>query len=302
MSRIRTKVAGVELQHPLMNASGILGSEPEHIDVLAEAGFSAIVTKTFTLEPRAGYEPPVLIELEGIGYLNAIGLANPGASGIGSVVRRAKEHGKPVFVSITGASVDEFLKLASIAEDAGADAVELNLSCPHVAKYGMELGSDPASVKLVTRETSSTVRLPVIVKLGLSDKVVESAGKALEAGARAVTLINTIKAMAIDPYSMKPILRNKYGGLSGPAIKPISIRVVYDVYREYRAEIIGCGGIRDWRDVVEYILAGARAVQIGSGYLKNKDIVKESLGNIEEWVKLQGFDTIEDAVGYAHRS
>lgn len=301
MSRVETLVAGVRLEHPLMNASGILGSEPEHIDILVKDGFSAIVTKSFTIEPRTGYEPPILIELEGIGYLNAVGLANPGVNGIYSLVKRAKELGRPIFVSIAGTSVEEFIRLASVAEETGADAIELNLSCPHVAKHGIEIGRDLDSTELIIRETASVVKTPVIAKLGLSDKVVEIAGKALEAGARALTLINTIRAMAIDPFSMKPILRNKYGGLSGPAIKPISVRIVYDIYREYRAEIIGCGGVASWRDVVEYILAGASAVQIGSGYLKNKSIVWESLRGLIEWMRLQGFNTLREAIGYAHR-
>jgi len=295
-----TKVAGIVLEHPVMSASGILGSEPEHIDILASHGFSAIVTKTFTLNPREGYNPPVLVELQSGGFLNAIGLANPGVEGIKPLVERAKLHSKPLIVSVTGSSVEEFLRVVEVAEESGASAVELNLSCPHVRGYGLELGSDPSTVYLIVRDVASTLRIPVIVKLGLSDRVVDSAGKALEAGARALTLINTIRALAIDVYSFKPVLSNIYGGLSGPPIKPIALRVVYDVYREYRAEIIGCGGVSSWLDVAEFILAGARAVQVGSAFLKNRRIVYEILEGLEKWIHDLGYSSIGDLVGQAH--
>jgi len=285
-----------------MNASGILGSEPEHVDILVKAGFSAVVTKTFTVEPREGYPPPILVELECCGYLNAVGLANPGINYIPLLVDRAKALGKPIVVSIGGRGVDEYIELATVAEEAGASAIELNLSCPHVKGHGLEIGSDPASVYALVKDVASAVKKPVIAKLGFCDRVVESSGKALEAGARALTLINTIKAMAIDVYSAKPVLSNVYGGLSGPAIKPIAVRVVYEVYREYSgAEIIGCGGISSWKDAAEYILAGAKAVQIGSGYLKNRNVVQEVINGLSKWVAGLGYKSIEGLVGLAHR-
>jgi dihydroorotate dehydrogenase (NAD+) catalytic subunit len=145
------------------------------------------------------------------------------------------------------------------------------------------------------------LRVPIIVKLGLSDRLVESAGKALEAGAQAVTLINTIRALAIDVYSFKPILSNIYGGLSGPPIKPIALRLVYDVYREYKAEIIGCGGIMSWIDAAEFILAGACAVQVGSGFLKNRRIVHEITEGLKTWIRELGRSSVRELVGQAHR-
>jgi dihydroorotate dehydrogenase (NAD+) catalytic subunit len=297
---LNTRIAGLTLEHPVLNASGILGSDPEHIDILASHGFSAIVTKTFTLNPREGYNPPILVELRSGGFLNAIGLANPGIQGIKPLVDRAKLLGKPIIISISGNSIEEFTKIAEVAEDSGASAVELNLSCPHVKGLGLELGSDPFTVFLVTREVSSILKIPVIVKLGLSDRIIESAGKALEAGARALTLINTIRALAIDIYSFKPILSNIYGGLSGPPIKPIALRVVYDVYREHRAEIIGCGGISNWTDAAEFILAGARAIQVGSAFLKNRKVVYEILEGIKKWMNVLGYSSVESLIGRSH--
>ncbi|MEM1618632.1 MAG: dihydroorotate dehydrogenase PyrD [Desulfurococcaceae archaeon] len=300
--KLKIKVVGIDLEHPVMNASGILGSELEHVEILASAGFSAIVTKTFTLKPSTGYPMPIMVELENGGFLNAVGLANPGIDSVDLVVEKAHRLGKPVVVSIGAKSEEEFAELAIKAENAGADAIELNLSCPHVRGHGLEIGSNPGLVYRVVKEVSSTTRVPILAKLGLCDKVVESAGKALEAGARGLTLINTIRAIAIDIYSFKPVLSNKYGGLSGPPIKPIAVRVVYDVYREYQAEIIGCGGITNWKDAAEFIVAGAKAVQIGSAFLRNRNIVREVLQGLEEWLKAVGYSRIEDLVGAAQKA
>ncbi|MEM4912836.1 MAG: dihydroorotate dehydrogenase PyrD [Desulfurococcaceae archaeon] len=300
--KLRIRLVGIDLEHPVMNASGILGSEPEHVEILASAGFSAIVTKTFTLKPSTGYPMPIMVELENGGFLNAVGLANPGIDSVHLVVEKAHRLGKPVVVSIGAKSEEEFAELAIKAESAGVDAIELNLSCPHVRGHGLEIGCNPELVYRVVKEVSSTTRVPILAKLGLCDKVVESAGKALEAGARGLTLINTIRAIAIDVYSFKPVLSNKYGGFSGPPIKPIAVRVVYDVYREYQAEIIGCGGITNWKDAAEFIVAGAKAVQIGSAFLRNRNIVREVLQGLEEWLKAVGYSRIEDLVGAAQKA
>ncbi|MEM4868846.1 MAG: dihydroorotate dehydrogenase PyrD [Desulfurococcaceae archaeon] len=300
--KLRIRLVGIDLEHPVMNASGILGSEPEHVEILASAGFSAVVTKTFTLKPSTGYPMPIMVELENGEFLNAVGLANPGIDSVHLVVEKAHRLGKPVVVSIGAKSEEEFAELAIKAENAGADAIELNLSCPHVRGHGLEIGSNPELVYRVVKEVSSTTRVPILAKLGLCDRVVESAGKALEAGARGLTLINTIRAIAIDVYSFKPVLSNKYGGLSGPPIKPIAVRVVYDVYREYQAEIIGCGGITNWKDAAEFIVAGAKAVQIGSAFLRNRNIVREVLQGLEEWLKAVGYSRIEDLVGAAQKA
>ncbi|MEM4487855.1 MAG: dihydroorotate dehydrogenase PyrD [Desulfurococcaceae archaeon] len=291
----------MQLEHPVLNASGILGSEPEHITILVNAGFSAIVTKTFTVRPREGYQPPILVELNNYSFLNAVGLPNPGIDFIPGFIAKIKDFKKPIILSIGGNYIEEYAKLAIVAEEAGVDAIEVNLSCPHVKGYGLEIGSDPSSVRDVIKNIASVIKIPIIVKLGVSDRVVESAGKALEAGAKAITLINTIKAMAIDIYTKTPILSNKQGGLSGASIRPIAIRVVYDVFKEYRPEIIGCGGIISWRDAAEFILAGAKAVQIGSAFLKNPRIVFETIEGLRDWVTFLGFHSLEELVGAAHK-
>ncbi|MCC6015888.1 MAG: dihydroorotate dehydrogenase [Desulfurococcaceae archaeon] len=295
-------IAGLRLKHPVMNASGILGSYREHIARLASYGVSAVVTKTITPKPREGYNPPIIVELPTGGLLNAVGLENPGKDIVEELVSEAKKFRIPIIVSVGGRNEEEFVEVAVKADTSNADAVELNLSCPHAKGYGIEIGSDPHIVYNVVKAVSSTVKIPVIAKLGLCDKVVDSAIKALEAGARALTLINTVKAMYIDVYTAKPFLTNIFGGLSGPPIHPIAVRVVYEVYRETKAEIIGCGGIYDWATAAEMILAGARAVQVGTALMKNpREVVENIVKGLRLWIEMLSLQSIEQAVGLAHK-
>jgi len=285
-----------------MNASGVLGATPEHIVKLASYGLAAVVTKTFTEKPREGYGPPIILKLRNGGYINAVGLANPGMGSLPQVVRKSKELGLVTIVSVGGSSLDEFVKVSAAAVDAGADMIELNLGCPHTRGYGLDIGSDPTNVYEVVKAVSSLSDVPVIAKLGFSDNYLKSSGKALEGGAKALTLINTVKAMVIDVYSAKPILSNVFGGMSGPPIHPIAVRVVYDVYREYKPEIIGVGGVTDWVSAAELILAGAGALQVGSVLAaKPKEVVNSILEGLREWVSELGYERIRDLVGLAHK-
>lgn len=299
---LETLIAGIYLKHPLMNASGILGMRREHIARLVNYGLAAVVTKTITPEPREGYNPPIIIELPTGGLINAVGLENPGKKIIRELVDEAKKHNVPILISIGGKTEEEFVEVAIEADESKADAVELNLSCPHTKGYGIEIGSDPRNVYNVVKLVSSSIKIPVVAKLGLSDKIVESSEKALEAGAKGLTLINTIKAMYIDVYSFKPVLTNVYGGLSGPPIHSIAVRVIYDVYKETKADIIGCGGIYDWQSAAEMILAGAKAIQIGSALsTKSYEIVNTIIRGLKEWLDLLEIKSISQAVGLAHK-
>lgn len=285
-----------------MNASGILGATPEHMVRLASYGLAAIVTKTFTEKPREGYGPPIILKLRNCGYINAVGLANPGIELLPQVVKKGKELGLVIVVSVGGSSLEEFVKVSSVALDSGTDMLELNLGCPHTKGYGLDIGSDPANVYEVVKAVSSLSSVPVIAKLGLSDSYIKSSGKALEGGAKALTLINTVRAMVIDVYSAKPILSNVFGGMSGPPIHPIAVKVVYDVYREYRPDVVGVGGITDWISAAELILAGARALQIGSALsTKPKELVDSILEGLRRWVGELGYTRIRDLVGLAHK-
>ncbi len=299
---LETAVAGLALRHPVMNASGILGYLPEHADTMASWRVSAIVSKTFTREPREGYDPPIVVKLGYGGLLNAVGLSNPGIAGLGPFVRSAKKYGIPVIVSVGGGSAVELIDVAAAAEEAGSSAVELNMSCPHFEGGGLELGRDPTIVSSVVREVSSVLRIPVIVKLGVSDKLVDSAARALEAGARALTLINTVRGMAIDVYSLRPVLSRVYGGLSGRPVHPVAVWAVYSVYRETSADIIGVGGVFTWRDAAELIVAGSRAIQVGTALVyRGPGVVARIVEGLRSWLRQIGRASLRDVVGAAHK-
>ncbi|MEM1623460.1 MAG: dihydroorotate dehydrogenase PyrD [Sulfolobales archaeon] len=302
IEKLETRVAGLQLAHPIMNASGILGYLPEHADLMASWGVSAIVSKTFTKEPREGYNPPIVVKLYCGSLLNAVGLSNPGKAGLRPFVESAKKHGVPVIVSVGGISVNDFTEVAIAAEEAGSSAIELNMGCPHFKGGGLELGRDPAAVFNIVKEVSSAVKIPVIVKLGLSDRIVDVSVKALEAGARALTLINTVRGMVIDVYSLKPLLTNVYGGLSGKSIHPIAVWAVYSVYKETLADIIGVGGVFTWKDAAELILAGSRAVQVGTALVyRGPNVVRNIVRGLNVWLRNVGGRALHDLVGAAHK-
>ena len=285
---LETSIAGLRLKHPVMNASGVLSNAPEGVITLVKLGFSAVVTKSITPKPLEGFEPSIIMELPTGGLINAVGLANPGKPAIKELVDSARSFNVPVIVSIAGLEPLEFVDVASEAEKAGADAVELNLSCSNRKGYGLEFGSQPSAVYEVTKEVASVVSILVIAKLGLSDRITEAAGKPLEAGAKALTLINTVKALYIEVYTLKPVLSAVYGGLSGPPIHPIAIRVIYEIYEEYRPEIIGVGGVQNWQTATELIAAGVKAVQIGTALIKDREVVDKVVNGLMHWTTTRG--------------
>ncbi len=294
---LTVKISGIEFKNPLILASGILDEQGETMLRIAKAGAGGIVTKSIGMEERAGYNNPTVVDLEH-GLINAVGLANPGIKNFKEEIKIAKKGNVPVIGSIFG-KVDEFPYLAKIMEDYGVDGIELNLSCPHVKGYGSEIGQDPDAVEDVINDVKKSVNIPVFAKLtpNVTDivEIAKSAGKA-----DALVLINTVRAIAIDVYAKKPVLSNLIGGYSGPGIKPIGLRAVYDVRKEMNIPIIGVGGILTWKDAVEYILAGANAVQIGSGiYYKGINIFKEILSGIEDYMIKENFSKIEDFSGLA---
>ncbi|ADL19372.1 Dihydroorotate dehydrogenase [Acidilobus saccharovorans 345-15] len=298
---LEVRVAGLELQHPVLNASGIMGESLDGLLAIGRSGVSALVTKSYTPSPRQPYPMPRVIHLD-MGSLNAVGLANPGIEGLRDHMRALAGLGIPIIVSVAGSLPEDFAKVAAVAEEAGAAAVELNLSCPHVEKMGLDIGMDPVMSRKVVSAVASTVKIPVIAKLGISDKMVETAEASLEAGAKGLTLINTVRAMRIDVYSLRPALGHGIGGLSGPAIHPIAVRAVYEVYRELRPDIFGAGGVERWEDAVELILAGAKAVQVGSGLVRRGlQVIGEIKRGIADYMNYMGFKSLTDMVGAAAR-
>ncbi|MEA2089733.1 MAG: dihydroorotate dehydrogenase [Thermoproteota archaeon] len=300
-SRLGVEIAGLQLANPTMLASGILGLSAPMLKRIVEAGAGAVVTKSVGLKPRKGYPNPTVVQVN-CGLLNAMGLPNPGIHRFVDEIKELSEVGVPIIVSVYGFSPQEFADVADLAVEAGADAVELNVSCPHVEKTGSEIGQVPELVKKTVKNVKAKVNTPVFVKLtpNVTD-VTELAKAAAEAGADAVTAINTVKAMAINVETARPVLANKIGGLSGCAIKPIALRCVYEIYEAVSIPIIGCGGITSWRDAVEFMLAGASAVQIGTSLASEEvDVFKLVTRGIEAYLETKKIGSVKKIVGKAH--
>lgn len=265
MADLRITVAGIPFRNPLWLASGIWGESGNSLKGAWEAGAGAVVTKSIGSLPRLGYPNPTVETYEKWGMLNAMGLPNPGIAEYPQEIAVAREAGATVIGSIFGADADEFAKLASQMADTGVAALELNLSCPHARGLGSEIGQDPDQVREVVRAVKRAVKLPVIAKITPNHYDVASLAQAAEsAGADAVSAINTVRALAIDVRLRRPVLANGLGGLSGPAIKPVGLACVWQIFDRVEIPIIGVGGVERADDVIEYLLAGARAVEVGT--------------------------------------
>lgn len=298
MVDISVNLKGLKLDNPLILASGILDENGYTMKSILDQGAGAVVTKSIGMGERTGYRPPVVAEVRG-GLLNAVGLPNPGIENFGEEVKIASEAGKPVIGSIFGSDTEEFLHLAKKMESYRVNAIELNLSCPHVKGFGSEVGSDPNLVEDIVRELKGRIKIPVFAKLSPNVTDIVEIAKAAER-ADALVLINTVRGMAIDIYARKPILTNTYGGLSGRSIKPVGVRYVYEVKKETGKTVIGVGGIADYEDAIEYIMAGSSAVQIGTAlYTEGKDIFKRISEDLRNYMKAEKFETVEEMVGVA---
>ncbi len=290
-------LTGLDLKNPLMLAAGIMGTTGGSLKRVAEGGAGAVVTKSIGIKAKSGHYNPSMVEVD-CGYLNAMGLPNPSYKNFQHEIDIAHEGGVPVIASIFGASADEF---SEIAGSLRADAFELNVSCPHACGYGAQVGSDPALVEDITRAVKNAACAPVWVKLTPNVTDIKGIGLAAESGgADAVVAINTVRAMAIDIESGYPVLGNKFGGLSGMAIKPVAIKCVYDLYEALEIPVIGVGGISNWRDAVEFIMAGARAVQIGSAVGNNINIFNDISSCMESFMEEKEW-TLDDIYGMAHK-
>ena len=298
------RLAGLDLANPTMLASGILGYSAETLENIVKGGAGAVVTKSVCLDPREGYANPTVVQAS-CGLINAMGLPNPGIDEFAKEIRNVKSRLKvPLIVSVFGFSAKEYASVARKAVAAGADGVELNVSCPHVKETGSEIGQNPKRLAQVIRRVKASVEKPVFVKLSPNvTSVVDIAEAAENAGADALTIMNTVKAMAIDVETAMPVLANKVGGLSGSAVKPIALRHVYDVYEQVDVPIVGCGGIADWRDAVEFLLAGASAVQIGTAIaVEGPGVFQEIVNGMGAYLKKKKVRSVKEIVGLSHRS
>jgi dihydroorotate dehydrogenase (NAD+) catalytic subunit len=298
-------VAGLQFRNPTALASGILGYSAESLQRIAEAGAGAVVTKSVGVEPRPGYPNPTVVQANA-GLINAMGLPNPGIDEYTEEITYAKSVLKvPLIVSVYGYTAEEYATAAKKASQAGADAVELNVSCPHVKKTGSEIGQNPKILAEVVAKVKAATPKPVIVKLSpnVAD-IADIAKVAVKAGADALTAINTVKAMAIDAETQMPILSNIKGGLSGPAIKPVALRCIYDIFEaQLKAPIIGCGGITTWQDAVEFLLAGASAIQIGTAIALEEPSVFHAINRgVAAYLKKKGYGNVKEIVGLSHQA
>ena len=303
-NRLAVEIAGLQLSNPTMLAAGILGLSPATLREAIKQGAGAVVTKSIGLRPRTGYANPAVVQMDNCGLLNAMGLPNPGAEYYADEIEELKKEpmNAPIIASVFGFTQDEFAQTAKILTKAGADAIELNISCPHAKKTGSQIGQSPNLVSKVVEQVKSAIEKPVMVKLApnVAD-IAKVARAAVETGADAITATNTVRAMAIDTETYKPILANKIGGLSGQAVKPIAVRCVYEIYEAVDVPIIGCGGIAKWQDAVEFMLAGASAVQIGTAIASEGLSVFGSVSKgIDAYLRSKSFRSVKEIVGLSH--
>ncbi len=296
---LTTHIGPLDLQNPVIAASGTFGYGLEFEPLVDLNLLGAVVVKGLSLKPMAGNPPPRIVETPG-GMLNAIGLANIGLEAfLRDKLPRLRKFTTPIIVNIYGHHTEEYGELASELRGVeGVSALEVNISCPNVECGGMAFGIDPATSARVTETVVKNTDKPVIVKLSPNVTDIKTVAKAVEgAGAHALSLINTLTGMAIDVESRRPKLANIVGGLSGPAIKPIALYMVYQVARTVKIPVIGMGGIMDHRDAIEFLMVGARAVEIGTANFVNPRVTLEVIEGIRNYCVENGIRQIGEIVG-----
>lgn len=309
MGDLRVSVCGVQLPGPLVLASGILGTEAELLARVARAGAGAVTAKSCSLEPRAGHPNPSVLAWEH-GLINAVGLANPGVEAEIDELARAKALLRPtgaaLIASIFADTVEYFAQVAARVVEARPDLIEVNISCPNVHdEFGTPFSADPGAASEVTAAVKEAVggAAPVLVKLSPNVADIRAIARAVQgAGADGITAVNTLTGMVIDVHARRPVLANRTGGLSGPAIRPLAVRCVYEVYQAADLPIVGTGGVTSGRDAVEMILAGATAVGIGSAVYEGGPEVFARIGTeIEALMAELGAGSLDELRGAAHR-
>jgi dihydroorotate dehydrogenase (NAD+) catalytic subunit len=290
---------GLQLKNPIMTASGTFGYGSEFADFVNLQRLGAIVVKGISLHPRPGNPPPRIVETS-CGMLNAIGLENVGIEKfISEKMPFLMEIGTPVIVNILGDSVEEYSELAEKLNDVeGIAAVEVNISCPNVKKGGVAFGTDPVMVHQVAESVKARTSLPVIIKLSPNVTDITATARAAEdGGADSISLINTLMGIAIDHRTRRPKLANIIGGLSGPAIKPVALRMVWQVANAVNIPIIGIGGIMSTEDALEFMVAGASAVQVGTANLVDPDTTERIIDGMVDFVEESDCQSIREIVG-----
>lgn len=301
---LSVNLPGLELKNPIMPASGCFGFGREYCQFYDLSHLGAIMIKATTPEPRFGNPTPRVAETPS-GMLNAIGLQNPGLEKVcKEELPWLSQYDVPIIANVAGATMVDYVKVAreiSVADN--VKALELNISCPNVKHGGIAFGSDPETALELTKRVKEVSEVPVYVKLSPNVTDIVSMAKAVEeAGADGLTMINTLLGMRLDIGSGKPIISNQTGGLSGPAIKPIAIRMIYEVRKAVKLPIIGMGGVQTVDDVIEFLYAGANAVAIGTANFVNPFICKKIIEELPVRLKELGFSHVEQCIGRGHKN
>jgi dihydroorotate dehydrogenase (NAD+) catalytic subunit len=295
---LKIKLGKLALKNPVITASGTFGYGSEYSEFVDLNNIGAVVAKGISLKPMKGNPSPRICETP-CGMLNAIGLQNIGLKAfIKDKLPYLKQFDTKIIVNILGNSVDEYIKLAVTLEDAGADAVELNVSCPNVKKGGILFGTDKSALEDLIGRVRKKVSLPLITKLSPNvTDIREFAETAENAGSDILSLINTITGMAIDVRTRIPRLANITGGLSGPAVRPVAVRMVWECYKVVRIPIIGMGGIMSADDAIEFILAGASAVAVGTANFVNPGATQDIINGLRSIMEEDGIGSIRELIG-----
>lgn len=303
MVNLEVNLGPLRLKNPVLAASGTFGFGEEYASFFELEKLGAVVVKGLTLRPRQGNPPPRIAETPA-GMLNAIGLQNPGLEAfLERELPRLRSINAAVIVNIAGDTEEEYLTLArELSETNGILALELNLSCPNVKEGGIFFGTSADVMTRLIRKVRRVCRLPLIVKLSPNvTDIVELAEAAESSGADILSLINTLKGMVIDVSRRRPLLGNITGGLSGPAIRPVAVRMVYEVYRSVKIPIIGMGGITNLDDALQFFLAGARAVAVGSASFINPYTIPRLISDLQLFMESEGLQSLDEIVGAAQR-
>jgi dihydroorotate dehydrogenase (NAD+) catalytic subunit len=302
MADLSVRCAGLALRNPFLLASGIWGESGDSLAGAWKAGAGGVITKSIGAVPRPGYPNPTIETYERWGLLNAMGLPNPGIEEYPREIEAAQRAGATVIGSVFAGDASEFARLARRMSETGVLAVELNLSCPHAEGFGTEVGSDPDEVERIVRAVVAAVKVPVIAKITPNTTDPAALAAAAEhGGAAAVSAINTLRALAIDVRLRRPVLSHGIGGLSGSAIKPVGLACVWQIYEAVSVPVIGVGGIMKAEDALEYIMAGARALEVGTAVaFEGIGVFARLARDLSSLLDELGFDRVEDAVGAAH--
>ena len=298
MKQMSVKIAGVELKNPVMTASGTFGSGIEYSEFIDLSRLGAVVTKGVAIAPWPGNPTPRVAETAS-GMLNAIGLQNPGVETFCSRdLPFLRQYDTKIIVNVCGRTTEDYCQVVERLSGEPVDLLEINISCPNVKSGGIAFGQDPRAVEAITKEIKKIAKQPVIMKLSPNVTDITEIARAAEAGgADALSMINTLTGMKIDIHRRAFALANKTGGLSGPAIKPVAVRMVYQTAQAVNIPIIGMGGIVSGEDAVEFLLAGASAVSVGTANFTNPRAAMEILQGIEDYMVRYGIEKVTDLIG-----